>query len=149
MFIFDSSCGGNTVIMDFNKNKGEMDKLFLSREIVSSADEFISCLKQVNSNVDVNFGDINISLINTSLDNITHSCVIVVWFSWHFRQAVELKYFEVAVLYTACFSRIWRYIMIIYLSTLLCCVCVKSSIKNNSYFHSKSHMIEIKHDLRI
>ncbi|HFD1480757.1 TPA: hypothetical protein ACF1J0_005046 [Escherichia coli] len=78
VFILDSSCGGNTVIMDFNKNKGEMDKLFLSREIVSSADEFISCLKQVNSNVDVNFGDINISLINTSLDNITHSCVIVV-----------------------------------------------------------------------
>ncbi|HDW7547255.1 TPA: hypothetical protein RM312_004880, partial [Escherichia coli] len=78
VFIFDSSCGGNTVIMDFNKNKGEMDKLFLSREIVSSADEFISCLKQVNSNVDVNFGDINISIINTSLDNITHSCVIVV-----------------------------------------------------------------------
>lgn len=77
VFIFDASCSGNTIIMDFNKNKGDMDKLFLSKEVFSSSDDFISCLKQVEKDVNFDFGSINISLINTSLDNITHSCVIV------------------------------------------------------------------------
>ncbi|HIB6840604.1 TPA: hypothetical protein ACWXLH_005574, partial [Escherichia coli] len=78
VFVFDAACEGNSFIMDFNKHKGEEDFLFLSKDIVTSTDEFISCLKQTGNNVEVGIAGGRIYFVNTALEDINHNSVYIV-----------------------------------------------------------------------
>lgn len=78
VFVFDAACEGNSFIMDFNKHKGEKDFLFLSKDIVTSTDEFISCLKQTGNDVEAGIAGGQIYFVNTALEDINHNSVYIV-----------------------------------------------------------------------
>ncbi|EJF0880560.1 hypothetical protein L3T41_004671, partial [Escherichia coli] len=78
VFVFDAACEGNSFIMDFNKHKSEEDFLFLSKDIVTSTDEFISCLKQTGNNVEAGIAGGRIYFVNTALEDINHNSVYIV-----------------------------------------------------------------------
>ncbi|MCW7437050.1 hypothetical protein OHD52_17100 [Escherichia coli] len=78
VFVFDAACEGNSFIMDFNKHKSEEDFLFLSKDIVTSTDEFISCLKQTGNNVEADIAGGRIYFVNTALEDINHNSVYIV-----------------------------------------------------------------------
>ncbi|EFE9081826.1 hypothetical protein HIU27_RS24660 [Escherichia coli] len=78
VFVFDAACEGNSFIMDFNKHKGEKDFLFLSKDIVTSTDEFISCLKQTGNDVEAGIAGGRIYFVNTALEDINHNSVYIV-----------------------------------------------------------------------
>ncbi|HBB0200586.1 TPA: hypothetical protein J1580_004900, partial [Escherichia coli] len=78
VFVFDAACEGNSFIMDFNKHKGEEDFLFLSKDIVTSTDEFISCLKQTGNNVEAGIAGGKIYFVNAALEDINHNSVYIV-----------------------------------------------------------------------
>ncbi|EMG9444231.1 hypothetical protein V5268_005616, partial [Escherichia coli] len=76
-FIFDTASTGNTFIMDFNRHK-EMDTLLLTKEMFSSRDDFMSSLKYTGNHLEVKAGEVNITFMNTSLEDITQNSVMIV-----------------------------------------------------------------------
>ncbi len=77
VFIFDSASTGNSFIMDFNK-ASKRDALVLTGDIFSSKEEFMLSLNYTGTHLEVKSGGVNITFMNTTLDDISQNSILVV-----------------------------------------------------------------------